>query len=268
MCRRPRVSTRTQNREYLCLSRPEPSGSYTAHRNLRSSNRGATGSIDPQGCLGSVSVRESDVDDGTDRIDSVGTIRRQAATLVQRGDRAREGGIERMLHGDEADPEVGVVSLAETWCERTDGSYPDAEIGISPSGRRVVVALPARRVGADERGRERGGERPSGAVVEPITVPDGGTDSLEPRVVDTGPGTPGRERAALERGDGRSRRRRTRGRRRVARGRALRSATSLARRGDTLVRDGRCRGRTPRVARVRAGASDSPDDRNIRLRTT
>jgi signal transduction histidine kinase len=130
------------------------------------------------------------------------TIREQAADLVELGERARK--IERVLYDDDVDVEVvDVVSVVEACCERCRRDHPAAEIDLSLPERRPIVAHPlveSALRNVIENAIVHNDERTPRVEITSDTVCHDGTEAVELRIADNGPGIPEDERVALERG--------------------------------------------------------------------
>lgn len=137
--------------------------------------------------------------------EDAGTIHRKAARLVELGDQARA--IERLLRDeDDGDGErevVAIDAIVEEHCTHLADVHPDAEITTSTAGDVRVYAHPlieSAITNVLDNAVEHNDRDVPRVAVEFSHVSEAGTESVELRIADNGPGIPEEEIAVLERG--------------------------------------------------------------------
>jgi signal transduction histidine kinase len=138
----------------------------------------------------------------TDTTTKADTIKKQAADLVKLGRQAKQ--IERVLDGEgQKRQDIEITSVVESCCERIRRDYPEAEIETSlPDARRVVThqLIDSALMNVIKNAVEHNDKQTPHVTIESMSVSHGGTDYVEIRVADNGPGIPGSEVEVLERG--------------------------------------------------------------------
>jgi len=141
-------------------------------------------------------------DTETDTAEHARKIQQQAADLVDLGDYARE--IEKILHdGGRKREVVDIGSLAAQCAERIARDYPNADIDASLPETRTVYAhslVLSALTNVIENAVEHNDKRTPRVEITSTTVFENGTEYVELRVADNGPGIPESEVEVLERG--------------------------------------------------------------------
>lgn len=141
-------------------------------------------------------------DDPEDPTKQARKIRDQSTTLVEMGEQARD--IERILQEDAPDTEtVDIVSLIETSREHITREYPHAVVDVSLPEELVISAHPlvdSALGNVIENAVEHNDKATPRVTIESADVLRDGTEFVEIRIADNGPGIPASEREILERG--------------------------------------------------------------------
>lgn len=141
----------------------------------------------------------------TDRFgdhEDAGTIHRKADRLVELGDQARD--VERLLRDEDGEREVVAIdAIVEEYCAHLADVHPDAEITRPTAGDVRVHAHPLIESAVthvlDNAVEHNDGDAPR-VTVEYSRVTEAGTEYVDVRIADDGPGIPEEEIAVLERG--------------------------------------------------------------------
>jgi signal transduction histidine kinase len=140
--------------------------------------------------------------ESVDTAETADKIERQAADLVELGEQARD--VEQVLIDESADREErDLSSLVETCCEQVRRDYPTATVDVSLPPTLPVVAhhlLDSAVANVVENAVEHNDKETPRATVESASVSRDGTDYVELRVADNGPGIAEDEVEVLERG--------------------------------------------------------------------
>lgn len=129
-------------------------------------------------------------------------IEQHATHLVQLGEQARQ--IERVLNEErQSQQAVDIASVVASCCERIRRDYPRAAIESSLDSAQYVVAhqlIESAVANVIENAFEHNDKQTPHVTVASTVVSDEGTDYVELRIADDGPGIPETEIEALERG--------------------------------------------------------------------
>lgn len=140
--------------------------------------------------------------ESVDTAETADKIERQAADLVELGEQARN--VERVLIDESADREErDLSSLVATCCEQVRRDYPSAEIDVSLPPALPVVGhrlLDSAVANVIENAVEHNDKETPRVTVESAVVSRAGTDYVELRVADNGPGIAENEVEVLKRG--------------------------------------------------------------------
>ena len=138
----------------------------------------------------------------TDTVDHAQTIQQQTARLIKLGEQAKT--VEQLFQKNDAEREtVDITSLAETCCEQVARNYPDADVDVSLPETRVVYAHPmvdSALKNVIENAVEHNEKQTPHVEIESADISQNGTNTVELRVADNGPGISDSEREILERG--------------------------------------------------------------------
>ena len=141
-------------------------------------------------------------DGDTASVEYARTIERQAATLVELGEHARE--IERLFYENDAEREVvDLAALVDTCCKQIRADYPAADIDVSLPPTVPAVAHPLVKsavMNVIENAVEHNDAETPHVTIDSATPPQDGDEFVTLRVADNGPGIPDSELAAFDRG--------------------------------------------------------------------
>ena len=148
---------------------------------------------------GNANLLTSDAVDTDEKADA---IKRQATDLVELGEQARD--IERVLIDGESDrDERDLSSLVETCCEQVRQDHPSAEVDVSLPPTLTVAAHPlldSAVANVVENAVEHKDKPTPRVEIESAVVSRDGTDFVDLRIADNGPGIDEAEVEVLKRG--------------------------------------------------------------------
>lgn len=140
--------------------------------------------------------------DSTDIATQAHKIKQQTGDVVKIGNQAKN--IERILHDSGEELEVvDITSLVEEACDGVYRDYPTAEINISLPETQQVFAHPlvdSALSNVIENAVEHNDKQTPCVNIDSEIVSDGGTERVELRIADNGPGIPETEIDVLENG--------------------------------------------------------------------
>lgn len=141
-------------------------------------------------------------DDSTDTAAQTRKIKQQTDDVVKISNQARD--IERILHDSNEKPElVDITSLIEATCDGIVQDYPTADITISLPETQLALAHPlvdSALTNVIENAIEHNDKQTPCVTIDSEIVSDAGTERIEVRIADNGPGIPEAEIDVLENG--------------------------------------------------------------------